>query len=208
MSVLSVLYLSDLRWVFVAAKPEPEPPQYEREASPPAYVSIDPVAVVVEKSLEKAVKQQSHIWNGPQTSRIPPTAARFAIDNPYTWQPPSPPPPEEGKLQHSRSDPTPHLQHPAYPDGFKHRLYKHENISSSYLKGCRLTTPWTTEFVVSGEEEGEGESGSSIRDDGGGDGLELPPRLSTLVKRRWSSDVLRGGGGGVGGGGKRGKKGV
>ena len=153
MSVLSVLYLVDLRWVSVAAKPEPEPLQYEREASrpPPAYDSPIP-AMVMEKSIEKAAKQ-SHIWNGPQTSRIPTTTPRFAIDNPYTWQPPSPPPPEEGKLQHSRSDPTP-LQHPAYLDGFSHPVYKHENISSSYLRGCRLTKPWTMDFAVSAEEEG------------------------------------------------------
>ncbi|MDI1490179.1 MAG: hypothetical protein OHK93_001379 [Ramalina farinacea] len=144
MSVLSILYLSDLRWPFVAAKPETEPPQYnEKEASPPppAYDSV------VEKPFEK---QHQHIWNGPQTTRIPTTTSRCAIDNPYTWQPP---PPEEGKLQHSKSDPTP--QHNVYMEGFRHRVYRHENISSEYLRGCRLNEPWTVEFAVADEEEGE-----------------------------------------------------
>ena len=49
------------------------------------------------------------------------------------------------------------------------------------------------DFAVA-DEEGVGferESGASIRRNGDGLELELPPKLSTLmVKRRWSSDVL------------------
>lgn len=221
MSVLSVLYLRDLRWVFVET-PEARERRSEGEAAaasssspPPAYdsiVTLSAYPAASQQVVDSKQQQQQHVQGGcggggggdaQKSMPLPPTTGRFAIDNPYTWQPassPPPPPGEKEKLQHSRSDPTPqqqaghgHEDPDARPSSSL--LYRHETIPSSYLRNCRLTTPWTTEFAIQAEEEG---GSSSMRDDGKGNddddglGLALPPRLCTQqAKRRWSSDVLR-----------------